>query len=129
MTKRGKQSRKHFSTRSGAAELRYRPFDSSINPQLRTFRFFKLSQFRGERQALPGPTDICFACGQQGHWRKFCPAVKWNLGFNNARDSNLQAEYNDNTFNSVTLNQPIVLTEFEQGGSLQTVKGRLKEKI
>ena len=57
------------------------------------------------------------------------PSVKWNFGFNNARDSNLQAEYNDNTLNSVTPNQPIVSTEFEQGGSLQTVKGpgRLKE--
>ena len=102
--KRGKQSKKHFSRRSRAAESSYRPLDSSVNPQPRTFRSFRLSQFRGERQALPGPTDICFAWGQQGHWRKFCPAVKWNIGFNNARDSNLQAEYNDTTLNSVTLN-------------------------
>ena len=130
VAKRSKQSKKHFSTRSGAADSSYRPFDPSGNPQPRTFRSFKLSQFRaGERQALPCPTDICFACGQQGHWRKFCPVVKWNLGFNNARDSNLQAKYNDNTVNSVTLNQPIVSTEFEQGGSLQTVKGRLKGKF
>ena len=51
------------------------------------------------------------------------------LDSNNARDSNLQVEYNDNTLNSVALNQPIVSAEFEQGGSLQTVKGRLKERF
>ena len=129
VVKRGKQSKKHFSTRSGAAESSYRPLYPSVTSQPRTFRSFKLSQFRGERQDFPGPTDICFACGQQGHWRKFCPAVKWNLGFNNARDSNLQVEYNGNTLNSVTRNQPVVSAEFEQGGSLQTVKGRLKEKF
>ena len=82
VAKRGKQSKKYFSTRSGAAESSYRPLDSSVNPQPRTFCSFKLSQFRGERQALAGPTDTCFACGQQGHWRKFCTAVKWNFGFN-----------------------------------------------
>ena len=64
--KRGKQSKKHFLTRSGAPESSCRPLDSSINPQLRTFRSFKLNQFR----------DICFGCSQQGHWRKFCQAVK-----------------------------------------------------
>ena len=58
VAKRGKQSKKDFSTRSRAAESSYRPLDSSINPQPRTFRSFKLSQFRGERQALPGPTDV-----------------------------------------------------------------------
>ena len=31
--------------------------------------------------------------------------------------------------NSVTLNQPIMSAEFEQGASLQTVKGRLKENF
>ena len=55
----GKQSKKHFSTRSGAAESSYRPLDPSVNSQPRTSRSFKLSQFRGERQALRGPTDIC----------------------------------------------------------------------
>ena len=59
VAKRGKQSKKHFSTRSGAAESSYRPLDPSVNSQPRTFRAFKLSQFRGERQALPSPTDIC----------------------------------------------------------------------
>ena len=59
VAKRGKQSKKHFSTRSGAAELSYRPLDPFVNSQRRTFRSFKLSQFRGERQALPGPTDVC----------------------------------------------------------------------
>ena len=57
--KREKQSKRHFSTRSGAAESSYRPFDPSVNSQPRTSRSFKLSQFRGERQALRGPTDIC----------------------------------------------------------------------
>ena len=42
-------------------------------------------------------------------------SAKWNLGFNNARVSNLQVEYNGITSNSVTLNQPIVSAEFEQG--------------
>ena len=42
-------------------------------------------------------------------------SAKWNLGFNNARVSNLQVEYNDITSDSVTLNQPIVSAEFEQG--------------
>ena len=59
VAKRGKQSKKHFSTRSGAAESSYHPLDPSVDSQPRTFRSFKLSQFRGERQALPAPTDIC----------------------------------------------------------------------
>ena len=42
-------------------------------------------------------------------------SAKWNLGFNNARVSNLQVEYNGITSNSVTVNQPIVSAEFEQG--------------
>ena len=42
-------------------------------------------------------------------------SAKWNLGFNNARVSNLQVEYNGITLNSVTLYQPIVSAEFEQG--------------
>ena len=42
VAKGGKQSKKHFSTRKGAAESSYRPLDLG-----------------GERQALRGPTDIC----------------------------------------------------------------------
>ena len=42
VAKRGKQSKKHFSTRNGAAESSYRPL-----------------HLRGERRALRGPTDIC----------------------------------------------------------------------
>ena len=59
VAKRGKQSKKHFSTRNGTAESSYRPLDPSVNSQPRTSRSFKLSQFRGERQAFRGPTDIC----------------------------------------------------------------------
>ena len=59
VVKCGKQSKKHFSTRNGAAESSYCPLDPSVNSQPRTSRSFKLSQFRGERQALRGPTDIC----------------------------------------------------------------------
>ena len=77
-----KQSKKYLSTRSGTVDTSYRPLDSSVNSQQRNFRPFKQSQFRVQRQALSGPTDTCFACGQQGHWRKFCPAVNWNFGFN-----------------------------------------------
>ena len=40
VAKGGKQSQKHFSTRSGASE-NYRPLDSSVNPQPITFRPFK----------------------------------------------------------------------------------------
>ena len=105
MAKRGKQSKKHFSTRNGAAESSYRPLD-----------------LRGERQALGGQTDICMQPARS--LRKFS---QWNLGLNNARVSNLQVEYNGITLNSVTLDQPIVSAEFEQGGYLQTMNGRLKK--
>ena len=71
-----KQSKKYLSTRTGTVDTSYRPLDSSVNSKQRNFRPFKQSQFRVQRQALPGPTDTCFACSQQGHWRKLCPAVK-----------------------------------------------------
>ena len=54
-------------------------------------------------------------------------SAKWNLGLNNARGSNLQVECNGITLNSVTLDQPIVSVEFEQGGYLQTMNSRLKK--
>ena len=129
MAKRGKQSKKHFSTRSGAAESSYRPLDS---PQPRTFHSFKLSQFRSERQASPAQQTSALHAASKvtggGSAQPFSGILDLTLGSNNARDSNLQVEYND-MLNSVTLNQPIVSAEFEQGGSLQTVKGRLKEKF
>ena len=50
-------------------------------------------------------------------------------GSNRSRDNKLQVEYNINMLNSVTLNQPIMSAEIEQGASLQTVKGRLKENF
>ena len=92
---------------SQAAESSYCPLDSSINPQVRTFCPIKQSQFRGERQALPIPTNICSACDQQGYWRKFCPAVKWNFRLNSRQQQSNGVKYNENMLNSVMLNQPM----------------------
>ena len=50
-------------------------------------------------------------------------------GSNRSRDNKLQVEYNLNMLNSATLNQPIMSAEFEQGASLQTEKGRLKDNF
>ena len=58
VAKGGKQSKKHFSTRKGAAESSYRPLDLG-----------------GERPFAAQQTS---ACGQQGHWRKFCQVESWS---------------------------------------------------
>ena len=73
VAKRGKQSKKHFSTRNGAAESSYRPLD-----------------LRGERQAPPRPNRHLHAASKVTGGS----SAKWNLGLNNARVSTLQVEYN-----------------------------------
>ena len=44
-------------------------------PQQQQQQLFRSQPFPARRQGGPGPFDLCFACGQQGHWRSTCPAT------------------------------------------------------
>ena len=85
--------------------------------------------FEFQKQQANRPSDICFECGQQGHWMN---TSLYNVGKEaTQKATNTEVRYDKNIH---FISGDFVDTdgrnvEFEEGRNKQSVKGRLKYSI